>query len=686
MPYPLRVYVLYIFQLILVAASTTSSKASNSTPTLHSPRQIKDNRRKNTTSAARLPPVNQSGTLASTYSTYNPDPRRQLVVGFSMMAEQVCLQFSAGSYPGDANGSHTRSVCLKAEQESGRDLDDLTCTHTLGPALRLSRKNRRATVGPGVISTVTYAGSMEAGCGHKMVLVAGMWMVAGLVSQCLGDILIISDNNETFSIVPDYPARFGPPVLLSGFKGYASHVRPHDACIVPEGPPKLKNYTGAWIGIVQRYGCPFDEKVINAQIAGYDAVIVHNNGSNNLYSMGIDNQSIADKIRIPSVFIGQDDAIMIIENFLYNKGFILEITSDLPFNLQNYLVPFAITIGICFIVILSFMVVKCVRDYRRSRRHRLSSRALRKLPTHKFKKGDPYECCAICLEDYVDNDKLRILPCEHAYHSKCIDPWLTKNRRVCPVCKRKVFTGDERASDLDTDSEDEGSPLINSEGGTQGGTFAPQRENPFQEAERQAEERRQQRRRRRGVSRHVECGPEGYQRLAESSEEEEDEEEEEEQEEQEGREKEEECKHGERSSSAEIEGKVPVVVGCEEIPVVASSARRTSSPRQTPTTISVVVNEIATAAASLTDTSSIGSYCSVGSQGSSPGPVQIAVDVVNSPPLPSTTQDSSMISTQALQTSLDARSERDYVVFYPCHSWRSSEKSNCSFQDDMECI
>ncbi|RXG69670.1 E3 ubiquitin-protein ligase RNF13 [Armadillidium vulgare] len=151
-----------------------------------------------------------------------------------------------------------------------------------------------------------------------------------------------------------------------------------------------------------------------------------------------------------------------------------------------YLLPFAITIGICFVLMLTLMFLKCIRDYRRSRRHRLSSRALKKLPIHKFKKGDPYECCAVCLEDYVDNDKLR------AYHSKCIDPWLTKNRRVCPVCKRKVITGDERPSDLDSDSEDETAPLINSEGGTQGGTFAQQRENPFQEAERQADLRRQE--------------------------------------------------------------------------------------------------------------------------------------------------------------------------------------------------
>jgi hypothetical protein len=45
--------------------------------------------------------------------------------------------------------------------------------------------------------------------------------------------------------------------------------------------------------------------------------------------------------------------------------------------------------------------------------------------------------CNICLEDYIDNDNIKSLPCDHIFHISCIDHWLKINK-VCPVCKWRI--------------------------------------------------------------------------------------------------------------------------------------------------------------------------------------------------------------------------------------------------------
>ena len=146
---------------------------------------------------------------------------------------------------------------------------------------------------------------------------------------------------------------------------------------------------------------------------------------------------------IPSVFVGHTDGAKMMAHYTYEKGlgaFVVRLTDNQPFDINAYLLPFAIVVGICFIIMLGIMVFKCVQDRRRERRHRLPKSSLKKIPTKKFVAGDEahYETCCICLDDYVIGDKLRILPCQHAYHMKCIDPWLLKNKRVCPQCRKKV--------------------------------------------------------------------------------------------------------------------------------------------------------------------------------------------------------------------------------------------------------
>ncbi|NXX39430.1 RNF13 ligase, partial [Tricholaema leucomelas] len=260
----------------------------------------------------------------------------------------------------------------------------------------------------------------------------------------------LENGTQTFD---DLPARFGYRLPAEGLKGFLINSKPENAC-EPIAPPPLKdNSSSAFIVLIRRLECNFDIKVLNAQRAGYKAAIVHNVDSDDLISMGSNDIEVLKKIDIPSVFIGETSANALKEEFTYEKGGHVVLIPEFSLPLEYYLIPFLIIVGICLILIVIFMITKFVQDRHRARRNRLRKDQLKKLPVHKFKKGE-YDVCAICLDEYEDGDKLRILPCSHAYHCKCVDPWLTKTKKTCPVCKQKVVPS-QGDSDSETDSSQE---------------------------------------------------------------------------------------------------------------------------------------------------------------------------------------------------------------------------------------
>uniref|UniRef100_A0A8K9UJY4 E3 ubiquitin-protein ligase RNF13 n=1 Tax=Oncorhynchus mykiss TaxID=8022 RepID=A0A8K9UJY4_ONCMY len=304
------------------------------------------------------------------------------------------------------------------------------------------------------------------------------------------DISAYTFDNKTGNF-DDLPARFGYRLPSDGLKGFLIGARPENACEPIDPPPIRDNLTGAFIVLIKRFDCNFDIKVLNAQKAGYKSAIVHNVDSDDLISMGSNDLDILKQIDIPSVFVSEETANSLKEDYTYDKGGHVVLMPDFSLPLEYYLIPFLITVGICLILIVVFMITKFVQDRHRARRSRLRKDQLKKLPIHKYKKGDVYDVCAICLDEYEDGDKLRVLPCSHAYHSKCVDPWLTKTKKTCPVCKQKVVpsAGDSDSED-DSGTEEnevsESTPLLRSlasaSGHGFGATSGASRSEPDQES------------------------------------------------------------------------------------------------------------------------------------------------------------------------------------------------------------
>jgi len=322
-------------------------------------------------------------------------------------------------------------------------------------------------------------------------------VITTFTHRAVGDVVVETKKNfRPFRIYEDLPARFGDALPEDGLVGYLMPAEPKLACSPIKPPPIIEPEPGLpalhWIALIRRSeansqdtGCTFEDKVKAAMLANYSAAIIYNYKSDELIPMGGSSDDL-----IPSVFIGYSDGYKILEHFTFKAGhseYVVRITDNAPFDINAYLLPFAIVVGICFIIMLGIMVFKCIQDRRRERRHRLPKSSLKKIPTKKFVAGDEahYETCCICLDDYTIGDKLRILPCDHAYHVKCIDPWLLKNKRVCPQCRKKVFaSGEVPPSDSESDTEDERAPLLARPRNVASGTFQMQNENPFRRAAR----------------------------------------------------------------------------------------------------------------------------------------------------------------------------------------------------------
>ncbi|KTG12912.1 hypothetical protein cypCar_00017529 [Cyprinus carpio] len=122
------------------------------------------------------------------------------------------------------------------------------------------------------------------------------------------------------------------------------------------------------------------------------------------------------------------------------------------FDMGIFLAFFVVVSLVCLILLIK---IKLKQRRSQSSMNRMAIQALEKMETRKFKakvKGQrEVSCgasdsvsssstsdCAICLEKYIDGEELRVIPCAHRFHKKCVDPWLLQHH-TCPHCRHNII-------------------------------------------------------------------------------------------------------------------------------------------------------------------------------------------------------------------------------------------------------
>uniref|UniRef100_A0A8D0KJA9 RING-type E3 ubiquitin transferase n=1 Tax=Sus scrofa TaxID=9823 RepID=A0A8D0KJA9_PIG len=75
----------------------------------------------------------------------------------------------------------------------------------------------------------------------------------------------------------------------------------------------------------------------------------------------------------------------------------------------------------------------------------LTKEQIDNLAVRSFSKYDVLKACSICITEYTEGNKIRILPCSHEFHIHCIDRWLAENS-TCPICRGEIVDSRERGN------------------------------------------------------------------------------------------------------------------------------------------------------------------------------------------------------------------------------------------------
>lgn len=114
--------------------------------------------------------------------------------------------------------------------------------------------------------------------------------------------------------------------------------------------------------------------------------------------------------------------------------------NNMNYNMRNMPIQFPMPMNMQMPMMNNFMFpfVNMMMPIQFPNSERVDPRILNSLPETEVadasKLDHDNKNCIICLEDFIDKDKIICLPCIHVFHSDCIKSWLNCHRS-CPTCK-----------------------------------------------------------------------------------------------------------------------------------------------------------------------------------------------------------------------------------------------------------
>lgn len=266
-------------------------------------------------------------------------------------------------------------------------------------------------------------------------------------------------------------------IPVGGIKGHIIQPEPPDAC---HYIPLLPENNSSWFALVEGYPSCAVEMVNNVRNAGYKLVIA--------FSYNDTNRSVSRKVRnmqFPVAIVTEDYANYLKENALSNSStdpitalvYSSNLLSVIVISLPTLLLLCCVCLcclGFCIRVRRRDQDVEHqIHDIEERRRtfeqlHRqerlarqeliesilrqlqelqvdlgaqvpLGAAATKRLPKRKYHVGkEVCDACAICVEDFQEGSDVRVLPCDHVFHPKCVDEWLSNHSSLCPLCKLDV--------------------------------------------------------------------------------------------------------------------------------------------------------------------------------------------------------------------------------------------------------